>query len=46
LRYRHPQIDRGGLDPEFNSLDAQRELAEMFIKSILDAGSDHGQAHV
>jgi site-specific DNA recombinase len=33
LRHLHPQVHGGGLEQEFNSLDAQREAAEAFIVS-------------
>jgi site-specific DNA recombinase len=33
LRHLHPQEQRGGLEQEFNSLDAQRESGEAYIAS-------------
>ena len=38
LRHLHAQIDRGGLDQEFNSLDAQREACEAYIASQAGEG--------
>ena len=38
MRDLHPQIHRYGLEQEFNSLDAQREAAEAYIKSQAHEG--------
>ena len=38
LRHLHPQEYRGGLEHEFNSLDAQRESDEDFIASQAGQG--------